>query len=206
MRLVDVVFRQGHLSEDALTAAVLEGHRPEHLDRCDVCARRALDLGRWLDTVKATAVEAADEAFPAERLAAQQNQIMRRLERIDEPARVISFRAPSAPARPSVTRRVAPGWVGVAAAAGLVVGVVGGQMAARLPAPGASATAPNPPAVLTPTAVVAGEQAVPAEARLDDHPDSLMEMDLEGFTPETLQGIDEMTPRIVPTRFTVALR
>ena len=35
MRLVDVLLRQGHLSEGALTRAVLDGNRPAHIDRCD---------------------------------------------------------------------------------------------------------------------------------------------------------------------------
>lgn len=202
MRLADLILRRGHLSEDALTAAVLDGSRPEHLDHCDVCARRALDLGRWLDVVQSTAVEAADEAFPAERLAAQQSQILRRLERIDEPARVITFRASTVQARPSGVRRVAPAWLGVAAAAGLAVGVIGGRMVARFEQTGAPAGA-QPPAAAAATVT---HQPAPAESRPAALPDSILEMDLEGFTPATLQGIDEMTPRIVQTRFTVALR
>ena len=51
MRLIDAVFRQGHLSEQALVEAVMTGERPAHLDRCDLCADRAVELGRWLDDV-----------------------------------------------------------------------------------------------------------------------------------------------------------
>ncbi len=75
--------------------------------------------------MRVDASKAADEAFPAERLAAQQSQILRRLEQIDEPARVIAFPAATwarLPRSPRA-RRVAPAWVGVAAAAGLVIGV-----------------------------------------------------------------------------------
>jgi len=51
--------------------------------------------GRWyvvqLDDVRATATEAADAAFPPERLLTQQQQIMRRLEQLDQPKRVELF-------------------------------------------------------------------------------------------------------------------
>lgn len=204
MRLADVVLRQGHLSEEALTEAILTGVRPAHLDACDICARRALDLGRWLDETRSVALDAADAAFPAERLAAQHAQIFRRLEQIDEPPRVIAFPAAATSTPRDLTRRrVAPAWVGVAAAAGLAVGVVGGQMSARLgraaetsPQQGrVAAPAPAP----TPVAVPQAAQPAPVQA-------SLLDLDLEGFTPEPLRGIDDITPKLVPSRYTVAQR
>ena len=98
-----------------------------------------------LDEVHAAGVEAADRVFTPEKLAAQQSQIMRKLEQLDEPARVIAFpRQYRMNTREGGARRVAPAWVGVAAAAGLAVGVVGGQLSARLgttPAAGTATTA-----------------------------------------------------------------
>jgi hypothetical protein len=183
-----------------LTEAILTGDRPAHLDSCDVCARRALDLGRWLDDTRTLAVDAADAAFPAERLAAQQSQVLRRLEQIDEPPRVIAFpAATTSQPRELARRRVAPAWVGVAAAAGLVVGVVGGQVSARLSHTSAASpqqgrvAAPAPP----PVAVPVTPQPVQA---------SLLDLDLEGVTPEPLRGIDDITPKLVPSRYTVAQR
>lgn len=198
MRLVDLVLRQGHLSEEALTEAILLGQRPAHLDSCDLCARRALEAGRWLEDIRNTAVEAADEAFPAERLAAQKTQILRRLEQLDAPPRVLPFPAvPVTAFREADRRRVAPGWLGVAAAAGLVVGVIGGQMTARVDqteqqAPTTTAAIPTP---------------VPAIA-LDVAPgtSSILELNLERFTPDSLQGLDDMTPRLVEGRSMVAQR
>ena len=93
MRLIDIVFRQGHLSDRSLVDAVASGTRPLHLDRCDLCAERAVQLARWMDDVQADAAELADHVFTPERLAAQQHQILRRLEQLDHPARVISFPA-----------------------------------------------------------------------------------------------------------------
>lgn len=140
MRLIDVVIRQGHLSERALVDAVTTGARPHHLDRCDICAERAVELARWMDAVKSDAVELSDAAFTPERLAAQQHQILRRLEQLDHPARVISFPAASRHETRVAGRRVAVSWVGIAAAAGLVIGLVGGQVTARLSQPAQSQT------------------------------------------------------------------
>ncbi len=76
-------------------------------------------------TCKTLGAEAADAVFPPEQLAAQQAQILRRLEQLDEPARVISFPRFGRRVHDSGAggRRVAVSWVAVAAAAGLVVGV-----------------------------------------------------------------------------------
>jgi hypothetical protein len=188
MRLADLVLRQGHLSERALVDALMSGQRPFHLDRCDICASRAVELNRWLDMLHTTAVEAADEAFPQERLAAQQAQILRKLEQLDEPARVIAFPRQTKPeTREPGTRRVAPGWLGVAAAAGLVVGVIGGQLTARL-----EQQAP-PTVAVTPAPVVTQdlEPVVPANASWVD-PD-----DVNGYIPASLGALNEATPRII---------
>jgi hypothetical protein len=123
------VLRRGHLSDRALIELCMTGERPAHVDRCDICAERAVELGRWLDDVRTVGREEADAAFPPERLAAQQAQILRRLEQIDRPARVIAF--------PSHTREerlvlggggIRPAWIGIAAAAGIVLGLLGGQL------------------------------------------------------------------------------
>src|SRR5829696_1085524 len=119
MRLVDAILRQGHLSEQTLAEAIMTGDRPLHLDQCDICGERALNLSRALDTVRSAAMDAADDAFPPERLAAQQAQILRRLEQADELTRVIAFPVQiRVDAPPPARRRVAAGWIGVAAAAG----------------------------------------------------------------------------------------
>ena len=152
MRLADALFRGGHLSEQALVEVCMTGDRPAHVDRCDICADRAVELGRWLDDVRATEIASADAAFPPERLAAQHSQILRRLEQLDQPSRVIAFpRHYRLDERQHTGRRIAPAWVGVGVAAGLVVGVIGGQISARFgrvspAAIDAAVTAPSPTA------------------------------------------------------------
>lgn len=187
MRLIDLVLRQGHLSERALVDAVASGTRPRHLDRCDLCAERAVELARWMHDVQADAADLADRVFTPERLAAQQHQILRRLEHLDHPARVISFPAASRPEPAGMAgRRVAVSWVGVAAAAGLAIGLVGGQITARLtsPAPLASATA-------------AAEAAAPAEPAAGPVNAAVFADPLESLDVPSLDAMNDLTPRML---------
>jgi len=190
MRLADALLRQGHLSEQAIVDAVMTGDRPLHLERCDICADRAVEINRWLDAVRTAAVEAADEAFPAERLTAQQAQIQRRLEQLDEPARVIAFPG-QARLEPRETgrRRVAPAWVGVAAAAGLVVGVVSGQLSARL-------SLSVQPVAVSPAAAAPTPVADPQDAMLANVSWAGLD-DADEFMPEVLNALNAATPRVI---------
>jgi hypothetical protein len=196
VRIVDRLLRQGHLSERALTEAVITGRRPDHVDRCELCSERAFELGRWLDRTRDEAVAAADVAFPPERLAVQQNQILRRLAQLEEPVRVIEFPRQHAPQMRPVPRRVSPAWLGVAAAAGLVVGVAGGHFTAHLgepPAPvaataGSDRSADQVP--LGPGAPVLDVAAPPATTQM------LFDLELENAMPPSLQPLDENTPRL----------
>ena len=182
MRLIDRFLRQGHLSEQALMDAVVCGERPAHLDRCDICAERAVELGRWLDDVRTDAKHAADAVFTTERLTAQESQIMRRLEQMDSPARVISFPAATRAERAEqIGRRVNVSWVGVAAAAGLMIGLVGGHMGTQL----------IQPPVVNPVTEAQNTQPVDA-GFLDEAYDQIR--------IESLDIMDNITPRMTSTR------
>ena len=169
----------------------MTGERPAHLDRCDICATRAVEMGRWLDEVRTIGIEEADAAFSAERLAAQQSQILRRLEQIDRPARVIAFPSASQ-VRLEGSRGIRPRWIGVAAAAGLVLGLFGGQLSSRLltrteparPAAEQPATAPAP-AATAPT--MAFDAAEPLDLDLNDRPQLDAVAALDGLTPHVIQ-------------------
>ena len=181
MRLIDVVLRQGHLSEQALVEALTGGDRPAHLDRCDLCAERTVELARWMDAAREDASVASDAVFTPDRLAAQQTQILRRLEQVDSPARVISFPAALRTERGDAPgRRVAVSWVGVAAAAGIAIGIVGGQVSARL------MQTPAPPVATTADAAVDG-------TFLDQSYDQLILKSneiLDEATPKLSQGVN----------------
>ena len=159
--------------------ALTGGDRPAHLDRCDLCAERAVEMARWMDAAREAASEASDAVFTPERLAAQQAQILRRLEQVDSPARVISFPATLRSERGEAAgRRVAVSWVGVAAAAGIAIGIVGGQVSARL------MQTPQAPAVQT-----ADASTTPVDAAFLDQ-----SYDQMNLTSQTI--LDEATPRL----------
>ena len=198
MRLIDGLLRRGHLSERALVDALLSGERPAHLDRCDICADRAVDLGRWLDDVKTAGIEAADAAFSTERLAMQQTQILRRLEQLDQPARVIAFPTQARLGqRDPNDRRVAPAWLGVAAAAGLVLGLVGGQVTARIGS--------RPVVVPAPATVQASlDDGQPSSTVRLAQPD--LDLDLEGLNIPALDAVDGITPKFTTVALTRVVR
>jgi hypothetical protein len=189
VRLADIVLRRGHLSESALAEVCVTGHRPVHLDQCDVCAERAVQLGRWLDDVRTVAVNDADAAFPAERLVAQQAQILRRLEQLDRPARVIAFPTQSQYDRLAMgSSGVRPAWIGIAAAAGVVLGLVGGQVSFRVS--GSSVRAPAQPAQI--------ESPAAMQAVAYQEPQSLREFDeTETLSFDSLSAMDELVPHAI---------
>jgi hypothetical protein len=192
VRFADRLLRQGHLSEDALAAAIVTGERPDHLDHCAACSARALELSRWLDDLRLDAVSAADAAFPVERLAVQHAQILRKIEQVEEPVRVLEFPKTTARARAvSPLRRVSPGWLGVAAAAGLAVGVVGGHFSAHF----------NGVAVPTTESTDAVPGSLAPEPQPTGRPGGtlLFDLDLEDAAPAALRDMDAYTPRLIPT-------
>ena len=187
MRLADVVLRRGHLSEAALVEVWNTGIRPVHLDRCDICAERALEISHWLEDVQALGRADADAVFTPERLNAQRGQILQRLEQLDRPSKVISF-----PARKVRTsdglegRRISPGWLAAAAAAGVTVGVISVELGHSLGFGAAptqmvdKTTTPQPPDLPTGT---------DASALYDD-PYARTQLG-------ALSAMDEMTPRLI---------
>ena len=187
MRLADTLLRQGHLSEQALVDALLSERRPRHLDRCDLCSERAVDLARWLDDLRAMGTDIADEAFAPEQLKLQHDQILRRLEQLDQRPRVIAFPGLT---RPDLSmpagRRVAPAWLGVAAAAGLVLGIIGGQLTARMGLAEPTATGT--------TATATDVDGLPPPAPGGPAVDPLL-IDLDA-PPSSLSEMDDMTPRL----------
>jgi len=187
----DLVLRAGHLSDRALVGVCMTGERPAHMDRCDICAERAIALGRWLDDVRALGEADIDAVFPAERLAAQQAQIMRRLEQLDQPARVIAFpRHLRLDGQPEHGHRVSPAWVAVAAAAGLILGVVGSQLSAHL------SSVPTPKTVTAQIGTAAPGTVVDAA-----HVAEMNRIDQENADRQylgDLSRLDLITPRALP--------
>ena len=131
MSILNRLLPNAHLDDAALaeiwTASAGSGHAASnaHVERCAECRQRYDEFCRWLEGLRTEALADAEAAFPAERLAAQQAQIFRRLEAAQRPARVIKFPKFTRPL--SARRSIAHRWITVAAAAGLVIGVALGQ-------------------------------------------------------------------------------
>jgi hypothetical protein len=131
-----VGIRNPHLDDEAfaeVVAARLSLGEPQtdsegegHLQSCGDCRARYAAFSAWLEAMRSDARAEADEAFGVERLAQQQAQILRRIEGLEHPARVIAFPRFTQPlsGQSSLRHR----WVAAAAAAGLIVGVGLGQV------------------------------------------------------------------------------
>lgn len=192
-----------HLDDDVLaeiwSAAASEGCTATHphLTSCAHCRSRFAALEEWLDSLPVEARAEADEAFPPERLAAQQAAIFRRLEALEKPARVIAFPRTTRPATTSqhFTRR----WIATAAAAGLVIGLAAGQildLRHRLEGPsprrGESAEAVQRPPVTRPFGV---HQASLSDEALF-YGDYSADAELSARSARYMPELDEITPRV----------
>lgn len=152
------------------------------------------ELARLLGEHRESVNAEADAAFPADRLARQQSRILARIEHEGRPGRVIVFPAGHAHA-PAALLRARPGmrWVAGAAAAGLLIGVVAGQLtydfSTRDRGRGAQIVASRPeadsPALRAVSTTLSEEEFL-----------GQLELAIEGIRPDSLQPLDEMTPRV----------
>lgn len=165
--------RHAHVPTERLAALALAGTDDErgadgeilaHVAMCHTCATALSRLTSELDDLRGEAHHEADVHFPESVLEAQKSRVLDRLAHIGQAARVLPFplRAVSAnPVRPVVNRR----WVSAAAAAGLLIGLVTGQMmhvspwerashvsARTTPAQGAAPSRPTAVPLVTATA------------------------------------------------------
>jgi hypothetical protein len=195
MSLLDRLRLSAHLDDAALAAIWTDGRLSHpHLDDCVACRARFADFSAWLESIRVDAITQADESFSAERLAAQQAQIFRRLEAAGRPARVIAFPRFAQPLT-SRTSHVSR-WIAAAAAAGLIVGVGVGQMMDlrhSLTAPNVSAArarVANAPASAGRDPRVQTVSAIRDEAFLSE-----LDASLSRTAVPELRALDGLTPR-----------
>lgn len=197
-----------HLPDERLVACSLveadvESRTPaeaaafSHLAGCRGCARRYDDLKARLEALREETRIEGDARFPAERLEASRAQIMRRLEAMDRPARVLTFplrRSAAAGGRVSSGSLRPARWAMVAAAAGLAVGLSLGWFADLRLTRGLVETTASIQNVPTIEAMPAGEATMP----MDVDEELLLDIDeaLYGSRPPELQALDAFTPRM----------
>jgi hypothetical protein len=208
--------RRRHLGDDAIaalwsarvTAGAGEGLVPDsvlgepgslgehhaHIRSCAKCRARFDALAGWLEDARLEAVDEADEVFSPERLATQHAQILRRLETLERPGRVIVF---PRFAGPVAARRGPQRWIAAAAVAGLIVGLGAGELLDfrrnLRGTPGGHLSGP----ALVPVSQSARGSIQPVTLSSDDsflYDDS----DAASTSPsvEALQALDALTPRV----------
>ncbi|MDQ3070897.1 MAG: hypothetical protein M3R55_14360 [Acidobacteriota bacterium] len=182
----------GHASENELLAVIAGEPRTPHVESCAACQARLTQLNGWLDDTAAEAAAAADEVFTPDVLAAQQAQILRRLEAAGRSARVIAFPLGSPAAAPRRTSDVLR-WAAAAAIGGIMVGIASGRLLDSGP-PAAFVSGVSNGAFAT---VPLSEVVSPETARLTGNLDeaALLVAAYERVSVDALEAMDEMTPR-----------
>ena len=165
-----------------------------HVRECSACRTRLTALTSWLEGLRTDARQEADEAFPRERLMAQQAQILRRLEAMERPARVLAF--------PRFTKAIAARdagrhrWIAAAAAAGLVVGIGLGQTF-HLGVPQRLADTQVRAVTIPDRAARGGLMLTPISGRSDEmflyDPEPSLSSER---IPESLRSLHEITPSV----------
>jgi len=198
-----------HLSEDRLIELALAvaraGTEPgadpaePHLQRCDRCSRRLRELSSFVADVFRSADGAYEQTFPAERLAAQRERVLRRLERTvnRHAARVLPFPLAAGSRAPSPVRARRWRWLPAAAVAGLVVGITIGQ-ALRVPWFLGETTTPRRSAYDPLLEVAEAELLAPYAPNVLGDEEFLAELDRALSAPQVseLAAIDAITPQV----------
>ena len=180
-----------HLDDNVLVEiwVAAAGTTDPHLVSCAHCRARYAALAKWLDEIRTDAVTEAEEALPAERLAAQQAQILRRLEALERPAKIITF--PRVPRTAGRRGSGVPRWVPTAAAAGLVIGLATGQLFNLSDMLNRLSPSPAQPQVENASRPLAAQPANPSIDEAIFYGDA----ELTARTARYLSTLDELTPR-----------
>jgi hypothetical protein len=150
---------------------------------------RELDQNAALEAYRAAACADADAHFDDRALEAQRHKILAKLAHLGHPARVIRFPKAGGPELPAsgVNRR----WISVAAAAGLIIGLLGGQLVHLVPQNTTRRLAPM--AVSVPDEP-SGPTFLPVAASIDDGLLGEVEVAMEMRSAVELRALDEFTP------------
>jgi hypothetical protein len=147
-----------------------------------------LDQNAALEAYRAAACAEADAHFDDRALETQRHKILARLAHLGHPAKVIRF--PKAGALEAPTGRVNRRWISVAAAAGLIIGLLGGQLVHLIPQ---SNQRVAPVAAITPSAPDFSPSFMPVSAPVDDGLLGEIELVMQARTANELRALDDLT-------------
>lgn len=161
-------------------------------DNSEQTGQNALEAS--LEQYRAAAYAEADAHFDDRALESQRHKILARLAHLGHPAKVIRF--PKAPAGEIPAGNINRRWVSVAAAAGLIIGLLGGQLVHLVPQ---SPRRVSPIATTTMAPSSPSRPAfVPVSAPVDDGLLGEVEIVLQARTANELRALDELT--LLPDR------
>lgn len=158
------------------------------MSRRDVNNQERMALEASLEKYRAAASAETDALFDDRALEAQRHKILAKLAHLGHSARVLRF--PKAMSGDVATGAINRRWISVAAAAGLIIGLLGGQLVhlvpqqRRLP-PMATSIAPSAP---SPAQFL--QISVPADDGLLDE----IEVAMQARGSAELHALDELTP------------
>ena len=152
-----------------------------------------LDQNAALEAYRAAACAEADAHFDDRALEAQRHKILAKLAHLGHPARVIRF--PKAGSVESPATGVNRRWISVAAAAGLIIGLLGGQLVHLVPQNNGRRLPPMATAI-DPPSTPSGPTFVPVSASIDDGFLGEVELAMEIRSVSELRTLDELTPRV----------
>jgi len=144
-----------------------------------------------LEAYRAAAYAETDAIFDERALEAQRHKILARLEHLEHPAKIIRF--PKAGHGETASGNINRRWISVAAAAGLIIGVLGGQLVHFVPQPhrlSPMATASAPSIQSAP----AGPKIVPVSTAVDDQFLEEIDLAMQVRSAAELRALDEFTP------------
>ena len=147
-----------------------------------------LDQNAALEAYRAAACAEADAHFDERALETQRHKILDRLAHLGHPARVIRFPKAGGPELPAsgVNRR----WISVAAAAGLIIGLLGGQLVHIVPQNNRRLA----PLVSSAPSAPSAPEFVPISASADDGLLGEVEMAMQFRIANELRALDDFTP------------
>jgi hypothetical protein len=197
--------RSGHMKDSRLFETYLDERAgdpvdprvADHLATCEACATRFDEMAALMNELRHAADADLDAAFPAATLDAQRQQILRSLEHVQRPARVISFPRRQVAADAGSTR-MTPKWVAGAAAAGLFIGfAAGGYLGPERLHRSPLQVAKSAPTMSVPRPSTPAVRVVTTQPDAPDDDAFLMELEVALSRPHAreLQPFDAMTPR-----------
>jgi hypothetical protein len=151
-----------------------------------------MDQNAALEAYRAAACAEADAHFDDRALETQRHKILDRLAHLGHPARVIRF--PKVGNVDLLDGGVNRRWISVAAAAGLIIGLVGGQLVHIVPQSNNNRRlSPMATSVVAPSAPAA-PAFVPISASVDDGLLGEVEMAMQFRIATELRALDDFTP------------